>query len=197
MRQSLAVTHARAATTTLTTLVLVVLAACEETASLREATPLRGSDFVCADDVCTQRYPAMPDDGEWECLDRDGLVICRGGHGPAGAIAGPADTSFLCAPLARDEERRRVCIDARPDLPSPDGWRCRFDRDGHEDVRRCEREADASPRLGTRCTEAERCVEGQRCVEGRCALASDAPPECWLDTDCEGGATCVLARCAR
>jgi hypothetical protein len=193
VRQSLAVTHARAATTTLASLVLVVLAACEEAAPPREATALRGSDFVCADDVCTQRFPALPDDGEWECLDHDGLVICRGGHGPAGVHAGPPDDAFSCAPLGRDDEGRRVCVDAQPDLPSPEGWRCQFDQEGGEPVRRCER--GDTPRLGDRCGESDACPAGLVCLRGRCALEREGPPECWLDGDCEGGASCVLARC--
>jgi hypothetical protein len=139
----------------------------------------------------------MPDDGEWECLEHVGVVICRGGARVAGVVAGPSSEGFVCGPLSGDEERRRVCVDAAPDLPSADGWGCDFLEEGplHEGaayVRRCAR--DTMMRLGSPCADVA-CPEGLACVHGRCALAREAPPDCWLDGDCPEGARCVLARC--
>lgn len=149
--------------------------------------------------TCTQRLVAMPDDGDWECTDQSGLVVCRGGHEAAGVHEGPADEGFSCGAIARDEEHRRVCIDARADQPTVEGWACRHERD-HEGpfadvvVRRCT--PDSSPRLGARCDEGA-CPAGLACRADRCVLANDAPPDCWLDTDCQGGSTCVLAHCSQ
>ncbi|MBN8613909.1 MAG: hypothetical protein J0L92_25150 [Deltaproteobacteria bacterium] len=174
------------------------VSACGEPPALEERS-LRGGDFVCSAQTCTQRELALPDDGDWECMDQSGVVVCRGGHGAAGVHAGPADDTFVCGTIARDEERRRVCVDAQPDLPSAEGWGCRYERD-HEgpfanaDVRRCTR--DGAPRLGARC-DAQICPSGLVCREGRCALEREGLPECWLDDDCEGGTTCVLAHCSQ
>ncbi len=174
-----------------------VTAGCGEPPPIEERS-LRGGDFVCVEGTCTQRELALPDDGDWECMDQSGLVVCRGGHVAAGVAAGPSDDAFVCAPLARDEQGRRVCVDANPDRPTVEGWACRHERD-HEgpfadvDVRRCTR--DDSTRLGDRCDH-ESCPVGLACRDDRCALVDDAPPDCWLDSDCEGGSTCVLARCS-
>lgn len=184
-------------------MVLCVVGACAlavacESPAAPEVRALRGGDFVCDDDTCAQRFVALPDDGEWECIDRSGLVICRGGHAAAGVRAGSPDDAFVCGELAVDEEHRRVCVDAEPDLPSAEGWSCRHERASEGawagvEVRRCER--DASPRLGSPCDEGA-CPIGLRCVSERCVRASTDAPDCWTDADCEGGSTCVLARCS-
>lgn len=174
---------------------LLVATGCEEPAPAnRTPRGVRGGPFVCTDDHCAQAFPTYPDDGEWECIDTLGVVVCRGGIPAAGVLSGPADASFVCGALPRDDAGRRVCVDATPDVPDgfADDWRCVFDRDGAGEVRRCDRTA-SRPWLEAPCGT---CPAGLTCVHGRCSLPEGVgPPDCWLDGDCEGGATCVLARC--
>lgn len=144
-----------------------------------------------------QAFPTCPDDGEWECLDLEGVVVCRGGVPAAGVRPGPADAAFECAELQGDVDHRRVCIDATPDVPVErpgHAWRCDFRREGATEQRRCTRD-ESGVRLGASCDGARACPEGLRCEDGRCARARTDPPDCWLDSDCEGGRRCVLAHC--
>src|SRR6266567_425961 len=92
----------------------------------------RGGRFRCAGDACEQAAPAMPDDGEWECVDLDGAVVCRGGIAPAGVVAGPADPGWRCG--ARRGSTDRICVDLAPDLPdgAARGWRCSFSHERGE-----------------------------------------------------------------
>lgn len=171
-----------------------------------EPAALRGGPFSCESESegCAQAFPAYPDDGEWECMDQSGAVVCFGGIAPAGVRTGPPDEAFACgAPLAGDAHGRRVCVDSAPDVPdgSLADWRCRFDRDataaGSREVRRCER-APGREGLGAACSAAAACPPGMRCLTDRCALEpASGAPDCWLDADCREGATCVLGHCTR
>jgi len=86
------------------------------------AAPTR---FVCSGEpaVCVQRFPRRPDDGEWECVELEGVVLCRGGERAAGVVAGPRDRGWICR-----GQGPAHCVDLAPDRPDRDGrWRCRFE----------------------------------------------------------------------
>jgi hypothetical protein len=145
--------------------------------------------FSCTGDLCEQRHPRLPDDGEWECLDMAGASVCRGGDAPAGVAAGPADGRFTCG--ARGGER--ICVDLRGDFPGGEatGWRCRYENSPRP-RRLCARDP-AAHHLGDRCGPQQPCVDGASCQQGRCAAPSPRP-SCWLDSDCAGGA-CRFGSC--
>jgi hypothetical protein len=179
--------------------------------------------FACAAASCEQRHPRLPDDGEWTCADASGATICVGGERAAGVAPAPGDPRWRCGGrrdgnpgrvpepsreglrsasrasstrggATRDALGTRVCVDAAPDLP--DGaraaWRCRFVNE--PPVRRvCARDDSGGWRLGAACDARRPCAAGSPCVEGRCTLPH-APPDCWLDGDCSGGA-CRFGRC--
>jgi hypothetical protein len=152
--------------------------------------PARSSDaFACARDRCTQRYPRLPDDGEWECSDHDGAVVCRSAGAAAGVVAAPPDPSWLCGP--RKEARgERICVDFAPELPPGGPWACRFAHEHGRPERICTRR-DA-PALGFACSRG--CPFGSACVGQRC-LPLEPEPACWLDADCGAGRTCAHGSC--
>jgi len=146
--------------------------------------------FVCEEDRCVQAHPREPDDGEWECVEMNGAVVCRHHADAAGIAPGPSDAAWLCG------AGRRVCVDFAPDLPggAPSGWRCRFDYEPRA-TRACVRDTRA-PVLGGACgADAPACPSGARCVAGRCAPERPSP-SCWVDRDCDGEARCVFGTCA-
>ena len=113
----------------------------------------------------------MPDDGELECVDLDGAVVCRGGAPAAGVVPGPPDPGWTCG--ARRGSVDRICVDATPELPegATRGWRCRHTHERGE--RRVCRADPAAPG-----PKAERLP----------------PPSCWLDKDC-GAGVCRRGSC--
>lgn len=139
------------------------------------------SAFVCSDDACVQRHPRMPDDGEWECADIDGAVICHGGLAAAGTVAGPADEAWLCG-ARRTHDSDRVCVDFSPDRPA------RFQDCRFEQGRRVCRAGEA--KLGRAC---DSCPAGSVCTGGHC-LPLEPKPECWLTKDCAAG-VCLYGTC--
>ena len=153
-----------------------------------------GGPFLCTKTECRQVHPRMPDDGEWECIDMGGAVMCHGGEPPAAVVEGPADPGWICGPRAQGPRGpEKVCVDFSPDRPGGDidGWSCTYDHE-HGEKRLCRR--DPSPkRLGARCEVG--CPDGAACVEGRCAPARPSP-SCWFDTDCEGGRPCRFGTCS-
>jgi hypothetical protein len=152
-----------------------------------------GGPFVCVGDECVQRHPRMPDDGEWECVDLHGVVICHGGEPAAAVVDGPPDPGWLCGARAQGARGpERLCVDFAPDLPAGEaaGWRCRYDHQRGE-KRICRRDAQAR-RVGGPC--AAGCPEGATCVENRC-LPARPDPTCWLDSDCPGG-KCRFGTCS-
>ncbi len=137
----------------------------------------------------------MPDDGEWECIDLDGVTLCRRGVPAAGVIAGPSDPGWVCGERTGGDPGERLCVDYSPDLPGGDtrGWRCRYDHKRGEH-RVCTRRDDA-PALGRACRGDRGCPATLDCVAGHCVPAAPAP-SCWFDKDCEPGSKCRLGTCA-
>jgi hypothetical protein len=150
-----------------------------------------GSDaFVCTETACTQRHPRMPDDGEWECAEIEGAVICRGGEPAAGVVPGPPDPGFVCG-TRRQLPRQRICVDFSPDRPKlPAMNDCRFQYEPGAPLRLCR--AGKEPALGRACKTGE-CPAGTVCVSERC-LPLAPEPSCWVDKDCPGG-VCLLGSC--
>jgi hypothetical protein len=151
--------------------------------------------FRCEGPRCEQQHPRLPDDGEWECADFAGAVVCRGGEREAGTPPGAADAGFSCGPRrgAGAGTAARICVDLSPDFPdgSARGWRCRFvPQDGLRRV--CERDPSAHT-LTDPCDPSHPCVSGLACITARCVPAAPAPA-CWLDRDCDKGA-CRFGTC--
>ena len=119
-----------------------------------------------------QRYPRLPDDGEWECADLEGVVVCRSVAAAAGVVAGRPAAGWTCGEGAGPEAGgRRICVDATPERPSPESWRCHFAHNPEQRV--CKRDANAvvaTPR-------------------------ADVRPSCWLDVDCGDEKRCRFGAC--
>jgi hypothetical protein len=162
---------------------------CAEKPSPSRKLPVRraveASPFVCAGDVCTQRHVRLPDDGEWRCAERAGVVWCAGGEQAAGVVPASAARGYRCGERRGASPRERVCVDASPDYP--DGgvalFRCRFEQE-HGVVRSCTRapsSAGASP-------------NDMSGAPG--PVTRGAAPNCWVDADCPvrcDRGTCVEA----
>ncbi|HKQ70046.1 MAG TPA: hypothetical protein VJT73_11940 [Polyangiaceae bacterium] len=145
--------------------------------------------FVCRDGQCIQRYPRLPDDGEWSCEETGGVVVCVGGEAPAGVASPTFDGAWRCGP--RDiygikttpaSPAPRVCVDVRPEFPDgyARGWRCRYVSAAR---RICER-APGEHAVGDACDRAAPCLDGLDCVASRC-VAPPLVPSCAKDGDCE------------
>lgn len=154
--------------------------------------------FDCQGDRCVQRYPRLPDDGEWTCSDMGGAAVCSGGDPPAGVPFHRSDGAWTCgarrtAPARTEPER--VCVDLSPDFPDgkAHGWRCHYVAEGSVN-RICDRDAAAHV-IGDACDARAPCLDGLRCVAGRCT--PDPPsPSCILDGDCVD-AVCRFGSCWR
>ncbi len=149
--------------------------------------------FACRGAVCEQPHPRMPDDGEWECADFAGIVVCRGSTHAAGVPPGAADTGFECGQRrgTKAVPGERICVDLSPDFPDgePRGWRCRYEpKDGL--VRTCMRDSTAHA-VTDACDRMHPCVSGLSCVDAIC-VPVDPLPACWLDEDC---GQCRLGTC--
>lgn len=148
--------------------------------------------FACDGDRCTQAHPRRPDDGEWECVDLDGIVVCRGGSPPAGVVAGAPDPGWVCGTRAGTKDR--ICVDMAPDLPRGEarGFACSFvhDRGG---ARTCTKQ-EGAPRIGGACGASAACPRGAMCSEGMC-LPRAPKPDCWVDPDCGAGRVCAFGTC--
>jgi hypothetical protein len=164
---------------------LVVLCACA-----RREPPAWTPPFTCDAGLCRQSHARLPDDGEWECVDQAGAVLCHGGDAPAGVVAGPPDPRWRCGRRAGE----RICVDLAGDFPRGEarGWRCRYERPARPE-RVCQPDP-AAHNLGDPCAPARPCVDGAGCVDGRCQAPARLP-ECWLDGDCPTGA-CRFGSCA-
>ncbi len=149
-----------------------MLASCASGSRVAERDQHRGPAFVCDGPRCQQRYPRVPDDGQWECIDLDGAVVCRGGAPSAGVVPGDADRGWICG--ARRGTPERICIDFAPDLPPGErrGWRCLSEHSGGE------------RRL---------CVRDPLAPQVR--IPARVHPDCWLDQDCSPGETCLQGSC--
>ncbi|MEB2312306.1 MAG: hypothetical protein OZ928_10685 [Polyangiaceae bacterium] len=157
-----------------------------------EERALGAGPFVASGALHTQRFARLPDDGQWECADFDGAVLCRKLADSAGTVAGRADPAFSCG-NRRGHPSERLCLDLAPDLPDGEGpWRCRFDHTGGDVARLCEPGPPAT--LGRACDAG--CATGADCVSGACLPRAETP-NCWLDADCDAGEVCALGACAR
>jgi hypothetical protein len=125
---------------------------------------VEASPFVCTGDTCKQRHVRLPDDGEWRCAERDGVVWCAGGEPAAGVVSTSSARGYRCGARRGSPSGERVCVDAAPDYPDggPSAFRCSFEQERGM-VRACRRAAGTlrPPRVG-------------------------ALPNCWIDADCPG-----------
>ncbi len=149
----------------------------------------RDAIFVCDGDACQQAYPRMPDDGEWECAERSGVVVCRRGIVASGVVPGTPDPAWICGERPSGEP---ICVDLSPDMPqgATTGWRCHYQH-GDSVQRLCERAADEAL-VGAPCGEG--CPDGARCVENVC-VPPKPQPTCWQDTDCDEAKACRFGSC--
>jgi len=156
---------------------------------------LGGGPFVCERKRCTQTYPRMPDDGEWECIDMDGTVMCRRGVPAAAVVVGKPDVGWMCGDRITEEGKERVCVDFSPDLPdgATRGWRCRYDHKRRE--RKICRESDRDPGLLSACDANAPCPDTLACAGARCVPRAPRVVSCWFDKECENGQECHLATC--
>jgi hypothetical protein len=162
-----------------------------------------GSAFDCGTTRCLQERPRLPDDGEWECVEMSGAVLCHSRGPVAGMQTGPMDLGWLCgARVGGNEGARvggnegaRICVDLDPDRPELATHRsCRFELRLGMQQRSCTR-AD-KPIIGDACAASSACPSGSRCEAGLC-LPARPEPACWLDRDCGEGSKCVLGTCAK
>ncbi|MGE0787847.1 MAG: EB domain-containing protein [Sandaracinaceae bacterium] len=161
---------------------------CDGSRDARRCTLVRERELVCDTRECTQLAPRVPSDGEQECADVHGVVLCRGYGPPAGEVAGQDEPGWRCG-----TGERRVCVDLAPDLPDLESaYDCGF---VHEPVflRRCR--PGPAARLGAVCTDDAACPEALLCVDGRCVPRALPRGECWTDPDCPEGRECVLSNC--
>lgn len=150
---------------------------------------LGGGPFACDGDRCVQLRPRLPDDGEWECADLEGVVVCRGGARAAGVIEGAPDPGWMCG--TRLGARDRICVDMAPDMPrgATRGYACSSLRD-RGGARSCKAE-EAAPKIGGPCGA---CPRGAVCAAGIC-LPRAPKPDCWVDPDCGAGRVCAFGTC--
>jgi hypothetical protein len=148
--------------------------------------------FRCEGTRCVQRHPRLPDDGEWQCMEQAGAVVCLGGGRAAGVAPGGDSLGYDCGPrsVKGAPTGERVCVDLSPDLPEG-RVTCRFEADGGL-LRICEPSSGAHV-LGDACDAARPCVDGAVCITGRCAPRRPAP-SCWLAGDCVKG-SCRFGSC--
>ena len=135
-----------------------------------------GNDpWRCAGAQCVERHPDRPSADEWECVDDDDRVLCRG------RFMRGIDPRWRCAPFGD----RFLCLDRDPDDPpggDPRAWRCFYD-DSTRTGRNCAR---GEPRPCRQCPGA--------CVSGRC-WTSRGVPGCYFDADCLPGWACRVGIC--
>jgi hypothetical protein len=135
-----------------------------------------GNDpWRCAEPRCAEHRPDRPSADEWECVDGDGRVLCRG------RFLRDVDPRWSCAAFGE----RFLCLDPDPDYPdpaAPTAWKCFYD-DSLRTGRECTRVAPATDGPCPGAWAAERC------------LLLRTVPECWLNTDCAGGRSCRVGFC--
>lgn len=159
----------------------------------RTAPPWDCGDAGAAD-TCVQRRPRQPDDGEWECSERSGVTVCRGGLAAAGVSAGAPERGWVCGAhrgVTDAGAYPRVCVDFAPDYPSAEGWSCRFAYVDDLPRRECQR--SPSTRVGDPCASGA-CPPGTTCVGDRC-LAPTPNPSCFFDAECTQGQHCLFGSC--
>lgn len=151
---------------------------------------------------CLQRRPRHPSDEEWECSERTGVTVCRGGLAAAGVSAGKPEPGWLCGDhsfAVREGDGasvdagafRRICVDFAPDYPSPQGWSCRYVYVNDLPERECTR--SPSTRAGDPCASGA-CPKGTQCVRDLC-LPARPEVSCFFDTDCATSHECTFGTC--
>ncbi len=166
---------------------------CSGRASERKcvARSLHGAPFECEEKRCAQRPVRAPDNSEWECVEMEGVVVCRFHADAAGIASGALDPAFLCAPRRGSAER--ICVDFSPDLPPRfPAFKCSVRYEAGGAVRVCS--ASKEPRVGGACSARAPCPRDAACVEGRC-LPPRPSPACWLDEDCAPAGRCRWGSC--
>ena len=152
--------------------------------------------FSCDETRCRQEHLRAPDDGEWECFERWGAVVCRGGEPASGVIGGRRDKAWICGDVHSATKPTRVCVDFAPDRPDDLGFgACVIEETAGGPRQVCSRKGE--PSLGEPCREDAACPRGAVCAKGTCLPAMAPRPSCWLDTDCAAGELCLYATCAR
>lgn len=165
------------------------------------------SPFVCdARGTCIQHEPRLPGDGEWECIEADGVTQCHATAKPSGVVPGADDLGWTCgrrtiAPGAPDEAGKplpaggeNVCVDFSPDRPDGDvlGWKCLLQFFPYASVAAQVCTRSKTPMVGDACTDT--CPKDASCVAGRCVPPKPSPT-CWLDGDCGAGKHCRWGTC--
>ncbi len=149
--------------------------------------------WACDGGSCLQREPRLPDDGEWECVQMDGVAYCHGGLPAAGVVPSRPDLGWVCGARRGGTPGERVCVDFAPDHAAMSvPTRCRFEYPDPEPMLHCS-PGDAK-HVGDRCTTREQCPPGAACVGQRC-LPPRPTPSCWFDADCGTGGRCRWATC--
>ena len=150
--------------------------------------------FVCKDGRCEQEHARLPDDGEWECFERAGAVVCRGGEPASGVVAGRRDEAWLCGTARDAAAGPRICVDLAPDRPADASLdACMMQQKGGALRQVCTQKSE--PALGEGCSADDGCPRGAACERGICLPARAPRGECWLDTDCGAAGACVFATC--
>jgi hypothetical protein len=168
---------------------------CTGVGAARKCVPRaeRAPAFRCRGSRCSQEQPRLPDDGEWECADLSGVVLCRGGGEPAAVVHVSVDPGWLCGSRRRARNGERICLDLDPDLPEKVGVRaCHFEIDGARARRVCEHSEQTL--LGDACSHSDLCPPGSECTGGIC-LPPHPSPNCWGDAEC-GLGQCRFGTCS-
>jgi hypothetical protein len=152
---------------------------------------LHGPPFACGQDRCVQSPLRTPDNGEWECVEMAGAVICRSLSAAAGVAPGVLDAAFVCG--LRVGHGERICVDLSPDPPPGlASWSCRVTYDGGSAARVCT--SAQVPHVGGRCASNRDCPVATACIGGRC-LPDEPKPVCWFDQDCGQSQRCRYGSC--
>lgn len=152
---------------------------------------LHGAPFTREPGKRTQRPLRTPDNGEWECVETEGVVTCRSLADAAGVRTGLLDPAFVCGPRRGSAER--ICVDFSPDAPPAlDRWECRVGYAAGMAERVCS--PSATPRVGSACAASGECPRDAACVDRRC-LPPQPAPACWYDQDCGLKGRCRWGSC--
>jgi hypothetical protein len=154
-----------------------------------------GSAFDCQGQRCLQARPRMPDDSEWDCVEMNGVVFCRGRADAAGIAAGPLDLGWLCGERRGVTPLERICVDLDSDRPvGAAEFQCAFEYPHGQPQRVCV--PASAPRIGSACGPTRPCPAAASCSDGRC-LPARPEPACWYDKDCGAAAVCRWGSCER
>jgi hypothetical protein len=149
--------------------------------------------FVCDAGLCVQSHLRLPNDGEWECFERYGAVICQGGTPAAGVVSTRDDEAWICGSPRAAPNSPRICIDLSPDRPVDPAMQCTIQERATGATQHCRNKSE--PALGRACTAASDCPQGAACAGGACVPKALPTGECWHDSDCASGSSCVFATC--